>query len=197
MEDNLVLSRRRRSRGNIEADNVDDEVEKVLIVKKKEKEVLSKKVEKFDQDPLIRSFKTFAKAMDDWYIDPILGFVPGGVGDVSTAIISLYGVFVALVRVRSVPLALAMLLNSLLDMLIGLIPIVGVFGDLFFKSNVKNYKLIYGYVIGDEEIIEKVKKRAMITAIGIVIVSYLIYSLISLIMSLLNSTWDYVSSLMA
>ena len=73
--------------------------------------------------------------------DSILGFIPG-LGDVLTMISHLYivaqGVRVG-VRKR---IYAKMVLNALIDVLIGVIPGVGDIFDIFWKSNRKNAELL-------------------------------------------------------
>lgn len=73
--------------------------------------------------------------------DGILGFIPG-LGDVLTMVSHLYLVRQAFrVGVRKRIYAM-MILNALIDFLIGVIPGVGDIFDIFWKSNRKNAELL-------------------------------------------------------
>jgi len=73
--------------------------------------------------------------------DAILGLVPG-VGDAMTTLFALT-LLVQAVRMR-VPriIQLRMVFNTLLDLLIGVLPVVGDVADVFWKSNARNFALL-------------------------------------------------------
>jgi hypothetical protein len=79
--------------------------------------------------------------------DAILGLVPG-VGDALTTIFALT-LLVQAVRLR-VPkiVQLRMVFNTLLDLGVGLLPVVGDVADVFWKSNARNFALLERHVGG-------------------------------------------------
>ncbi len=70
-------------------------------------------------------------------IDPILGLIPG-VGDIISAILSFYIVFVAVLHHISVGKIVHMILNIGFDLVIGSIPLIGDAFDFVIKPNTKN-----------------------------------------------------------
>ena len=113
-------------------------------------------------------------AMDQWFLDPILGFFIPGLGDVITASLTIPFIFTSIFKLRSIPLTLAIISNCLIDLLIGLIPVIGDIGDFAYKSYKRNYFLIVGYVNNDPEVIKEINSKALwacalITVISIVI----------------------------
>ncbi len=121
------------------------------------------------------------KIMDKYHLDPILGLFPG-IGDIITSLGCLPSVYLCLVRIKSIPLTLAVVLNVLVDSLIGMIPFwIGNICDFFNRSYLKNWRLIVGYVDGDEDIIHEINKKAVISAILIALMCYLIYLLFHLV----------------
>ncbi|MBX9789686.1 MAG: DUF4112 domain-containing protein [Pirellulales bacterium] len=73
-------------------------------------------------------------------LDPIIGLIPG-VGDALTTAISLY-VVVAAQRLGAPRIVVArMLVNVLVDALLGAVPILGDVFDVWFKANVRNLAL--------------------------------------------------------
>ena len=116
---------------------------------------MEKNKEKLFSHPVYRMMTRMARAMDNYYVDPLLGFVvPSGIGDTLTALISLPYVWFSLFVVKSVPLTIAVINNILRDTLIGMIPFfVGDVWDIFYRSYGKNLKLITGYINGDEKIV--------------------------------------------
>ena len=101
--------------------------------------------------PSIQRVRKIANLMDSAFtvpvirkkigLDPILGMIPGG-GDTIALLIALYTVWVAYEVGMPRPILLRMLVNVLVDTLIGLIPVVGDISDFFFKSNMMNLKLL-------------------------------------------------------
>lgn len=138
---------------------------------------------------IARSAKTY---LDDYYLDPILGFFLPGIGDAIMGMFSLPFVYLALFKIRSIPLALALVYNILIDCLLGMIPFfIGDVFDLFNKAFKKNYRLIVGFVEEDQNIISEVKSRATYMAIAIGVLIFLIYKMIDWLGQLI----DYISSL--
>lgn len=86
--------------------------------------------------------ETIARWMDARYIDPIIGFVLPGVGDVLGTAIGLYTVLLAR-RLGYPNVILArMILNLSLDGLFGAIPLLGSVFDLFHRANTRNLELL-------------------------------------------------------
>ena len=77
-------------------------------------------------------------------LDPILGLIPG-LGDLTTplfaALLLLHGVRMRIPRV----IQLRMLINAVIDLLIGFVPVVGDFFDFGWKANVRNLALLERY----------------------------------------------------
>lgn len=135
------------------------------------------------------------RVMDDLIfgigLDPFLGFLPAGSGDIISSITALPSIYVALFKVRSIPLTLAVIKNMLVDMLVGAIPMLGNVLDFFYRSHHKNYQLIINYIEGDKQTIEEVNRGAWFMAILILIISTMIYFVIKL----LSMFWDWIVGL--
>ena len=145
----------------------------------------------------IKELKTYklieaiAKVMDQYYVDPLLGLVPT-VGDAVTSLLTLPYLYFSMFKLRSIPLTLALLCNMLIDFAMGVIPFwIGDVLDFFNRSYIKNYRLITGYVEGDEEMIKSVDRRAWWMAALIVILCLLIWFLIKLAVW----AWDWFAGL--
>ena len=78
-------------------------------------------------------------------LDALLGLVPGG-GDILSAILALYIVSISVRSGLPDLMIRKMLMNIAIDLVIGLVPIVGDAGDFVFKSNVKNLRILNGYL---------------------------------------------------
>ena len=95
-----------------------------------------------DPDRELARVRTLARVMDGYFVDPLIGFVLPGIGDVIGSLIGFYIVFVALRRRVSPVIIARMILNLGLDAVLGIIPIVGDAFDLGFKANQKNVDLL-------------------------------------------------------
>ncbi len=103
--------------------------------------------------PLYRFMQRSEKWMDRYFVDPLLGLLlPGGWGDALSGLLALPAIYYSLWVVRSVPLTLAVTLNVLADVVLGLLPFMaGDVIDFFFRSYGRNMRLITGYVNGDKQ----------------------------------------------
>lgn len=77
-------------------------------------------------------------------LDPILDLVPG-VGSILGAISSLYIFWIASQLKVPREVYIKMIVNILIDFIIGEIPLLGIILDTFFKSNVKNFEMLQPY----------------------------------------------------
>lgn len=159
-------------------------------------EAKRRKREMIEDSSAYRATQTIAKWMDKFFLDPLLGFLPGGVGDVISQALVLPFIYVSAFQVRSVPLTLAVIYNALVDMVIGLIPFwIGNICDIFKRSYLQNCKLIVGFVEDDKEIIAEVNRKATLTGVLIVVLCVLIYLLVSLVVRLGTWLWDTVGAM--
>lgn len=146
-----------------------------------------------------RLMQATARVMDRYYLDPIVGFLLPGYGDVVTALLVAPFLYVSAVKVRSLPLTLAMLCNVLLDVLVGLLPFfVGTILDFVSKSYTKNARLVEGFVAGEKEIISQVNRKALLLALMVVLLILLIIGLVLLLVELtklVGDAWSWLCGL--
>jgi hypothetical protein len=77
-------------------------------------------------------------------IDPLLDLIPG-VGNIIAVSFSFYLVWIGLkLKIPRDKIA-EMIGNIFLDFLIGAVPVLGTIGDVFYKSNLKNLKILKQY----------------------------------------------------
>lgn len=143
--------------------------------------------EAIKQTTAYRMVKLIALWMDQRFLDPIIGVLLPSVGDVLTSFLSLPYLYLSMVKIKSIPLTLAIIYNMLLDILIGLIPFVGVVGDIFKRAFARNALLIEGYVEGRQAVIREVERKAVWMALLIVLFFFLIYWMIVSVVKL--SEW--------
>lgn len=74
-------------------------------------------------------------------IDPIIGLIPG-IGDWIGGLASLYFLVYAVVLEAKASVVLRMLLNILIDIIFGAIPLLGEIFDVGWKANIKNARLL-------------------------------------------------------
>lgn len=92
--------------------------------------------------PDIERARTLARVLDHYMVDPLLGLVLPGAGDLIGSLLGLYMVGVA-VRRRMSPVIIArMLLNLALDAALGAVPVLGDVADFAFRSNQRNLALL-------------------------------------------------------
>lgn len=116
--------------------------------------------------------------MDRRLLDPLIGLVLPGFGDALTSVLAVPYLYLSIVKLKSIPLTLAIICNILLDVLIGIIPYIGVVGDVFKRAFTRNAALIKGYVEGDRAIMQEIDRKAMGMAFLIVILCGLIYAMV-------------------
>ena len=172
---------------NSEVELADEQEDQQLTHEKEER----RKV--LEQDWSYRMVKWIATAMDKWFIDPIIGFVVPGLGDIFTSVMTVPFIYVALCRVKSVPLTLAIIYNTLMDVLIGIIPLLGDVFDFFNRSYKQNYAMIVGFVEGDKRITRMVNGKTVQFFILIIMICFIIYCLVGWIIT----AWQYVLTLLA
>ena len=88
-------------------------------------------------------------------LDPVLGMFPGR-GDIVTAGLSFYIVWIAIQMKAPQEVVSKMLENIVMVFVIGIIPVLGDLSDFVFKSNSRNLRLLEEYAtrnVIDAEII--------------------------------------------
>ena len=104
--------------------------------------------------------KQFAELLDSKFripgtdirfgIDPIIGLLPG-IGDWIGGLASLYFLIYAAILEARIPVLLRMLLNILLDVVIGTIPLLGEIFDVSWKANLRNAELLEEHIQNAEQ----------------------------------------------
>lgn len=123
--------------------------------------------------------RQMAYVMDRYYLDPIIGLIPGGWGDTLQAIMVVPFVWFSMTVIRSVPLTLALTYYALRDIAVGLIPFfLGNVLDVFNRSYARNMHLVQGFLDDDPEVVSEVNRKAWLFAVAIVVCLALIILLI-------------------
>ncbi|HUS29966.1 MAG TPA: DUF4112 domain-containing protein [Kofleriaceae bacterium] len=85
---------------------------------------------------------TVARVLDNYMIDPLIGLVIPGGGDVIGSLLGVYTVMIAVRRKVSPVIIARMIMNLGLDAVMGFIPFIGDLVDFGFKANQKNVALL-------------------------------------------------------
>src|SRR4051812_47282655 len=103
------------------------------------------------ENPQLRNLQTLAKLMDSQFripgtdfrfgMDAIIGLIPG-VGDLTTFGISGFMLFIMAKNGASGCVLARMMLNVVIDTIVGAIPLFGDLFDFAYKSNTKNVRLM-------------------------------------------------------
>jgi hypothetical protein len=140
-----------------------------------------------------QSMQSFTRYMDRFYLDAVIGLIPGW-GDAVALLCVVPFVYFSMCIIKSIPLTLAVLNNALRDVLLGMIPFfIGDVIDIFHRANMKNMAMIQGFIDGDEAIIKQVNRRALQSAIVLLV----LLLLIALMIWALISFGSYLYSLIA
>ena len=93
-------------------------------------------------DRELQRVQTLARVLDTYLVDPLLGLLLPGAGDLAGSVLGLYAVGLALRR-RVSPVVIArMLLNLSFDALLGAVPLLGDLFDLGFRAHQRNVRLL-------------------------------------------------------
>ena len=140
-----------------------------------------------------QSMLSLTRYLDRFYLDAIIGLIPGW-GDALALLCVVPFVYFSMCIIKSIPLTLAVLNNALRDVLLGMIPFfIGDVIDIFHRANMKNMAMIQGFIDGDEAIIKQVNRRALQSAIVLLV----LLLLIALMIWALVSFGSYLYSLIA
>lgn len=137
-----------------------------------------------------KAVKIVADMMDKYAIDPIVGLLLPGTGDLIGALTALPCLYVSIAKVKSTALTLAIINNMLIDVFLGIIPWVGEIFDIFYQSNLRSYYLVRGFVENDEKIVQTVNRKAAWTVVSIVVVLILIILMFCLVVSAATSLFN-------
>ncbi len=142
-----------------------------------------------------QSMQSFTRYMDRFYLDAVIGLIPGW-GDAVALLCVVPFVYFSMCIIKSIPLTLAVLNNALRDVLLGMIPFfIGDVIDIFHRANMKNMAMIQGFIDGDEAIIKQVNRRALQSAIVLLVLLLLIALMIWALISFGSYLYTVIASI--
>jgi len=131
--------------------------------------------ERLNDSNAYKAMEQVQKLMDTYYLDGVIGLLPFGIGDILAALFAVLYVWFAVAKVRSIPLSLAIINNS-----------------LFHKANRQNMELVRGFVEGDKDVIRDVNRKAIQSALLIVLMVVIIIAMMVLVVSLTGWIWHNI-----
>ncbi len=144
-----------------------------------------------------QSMQSFTRYLDRFYLDAVIGLIPGW-GDAVALLCVVPFVYFSMCIIKSIPLTLAVLNNALRDVLLGMIPFfIGDVIDIFHRANMKNMAMIQGFIDGDEAIIKQVNRRALQSAIVLLVLLLLIALMIWALISFGSYLYSVIASVFA
>ncbi|SHL81860.1 protein of unknown function [Xylanibacter ruminicola] len=142
-----------------------------------------------------QSMQSLTRYMDRFYLDAVIGLIPGW-GDAVALLCVVPFVYFSMCIIKSIPLTLAVLNNALRDVLLGMIPFfIGDVIDIFHRANMKNMAMIQGFIDGDEAIIKQVNRRALQSAIVLLVLLLLIALMIWALVSFGSYLYSVIASI--
>ena len=160
---------------------------------KDEKRLLQRK--RLMDNKVYQTMNDITRYMDRYYLDAIIGIIPGW-GDIITIFCAVPFIYFSTRVIKSMPLTLAIINNALRDVLLGMIPFfVGDIIDVFHRANTKNMAMIQGFVDGNEIVIKEVNRKAIQSAIVLIILLILIALMIWALVSFGSYLYSLIVSI--
>ncbi|HEY5923634.1 MAG TPA: DUF4112 domain-containing protein [Kofleriaceae bacterium] len=94
------------------------------------------------RDTELDRVRFLARVLDRYLVDPLIGLVIPGGGDVLGSLLGVYTVMIAARRKVSPVIIARMLMNLAADAVIGFVPFIGDLFDIGFKANQRNVELL-------------------------------------------------------
>lgn len=94
------------------------------------------------RDSELDRVRSLARVLDGYFIDPLIGLVLPGAGDVIGSMLGIYVISIAARRKVSPVIIARMLMNLAADTSIGFIPLLGDIFDFKFKAHKRNVELL-------------------------------------------------------
>ena len=161
---------------------------------KDEKRLLQRK--RLMDNKVYQTMNNITRYMDRYYLDALIGVIPGW-GDMITLFCVVPFIYFSTHVIKSIPLTLAIINNALRDILLGMIPFfIGDVIDVFHRANTKNMAMIQGFVDGNETVIKEVNRKALQSAVVLIILLILIALMIWALVSFGSYLYSLIASIL-
>jgi len=128
--------------------------------------------------------RTITRVLDHYLVDPLLGLLLPGAGDLIGSLLGLYVVGLAVQRKTSPVIIARMLLNLALDAGLGVVPIVGDLADFAFKANEKNLALLSARPTGGKATARDWLFVGGAALVFVAVIALVIYGVVALVRAL-------------
>ena len=125
--------------------------------------------------------RTLTRVLDHHLVDPLLGLVLPGAGDLIGSVLGLYVVGVALQRRTSPVIIARMLVNLALDAGFGLVPVLGDIADFAYRANTRNLALLTERPIGGRATPRDWLIVGGAAALFVAVIALVIYGIVALV----------------
>ncbi len=119
-------------------------------------------------------------------LDPIIGLIPGG-GDTLSALLSGYIIIEAATLGLPREALIRMVMNVLLDTVVGSVPIFGDIFDVFSKANLRNMQIVESHLKSPEPREKAGKFLIVLLIVGLLMLAIAVGGITVLVLSLLNN----------
>ncbi len=121
-------------------------------------------------------------------LDPILGLIPGG-GDTISAGLSSYIIIEAARMGLPREALIRMVMNVLIDTVVGSVPIFGDIFDVFSKANLRNMQIVESHVKAPQPSAKADKLFIGLLIVGLIIFAVVVGGISLLVLSLISNLW--------
>jgi hypothetical protein len=125
--------------------------------------------------------RTLTRVLDHYLVDPVLGLVLPGAGDLIGSVLGLYVVGIALQRRTSPVIIARMLLNLALDAAFGFVPVLGDIADFAYKANTRNLALLSERSIGGRATARDWLVVGGAALVFVAVIALVIYGIVALV----------------
>ncbi len=121
-------------------------------------------------------------------LDPIIGLIPGG-GDTVSAALSGYIIVEAALMGLPREALVRMVMNLLLDTVVGSVPVLGDVFDVFSKANLRNMQIVESHVKSPQPSAKADKLFIGLLIVGLLMFAVAVGVITVLVLSLINNIW--------
>jgi hypothetical protein len=121
-------------------------------------------------------------------LDPIIGLIPGG-GDTISAALSGYIIIEAALMGLPREALVRMVMNLLIDTVVGSVPVLGDVFDVVSKANLRNMQIVESHVKAPQPSAKADKLFIVLLIVGLLVLTIAVGGLTVLVLSLLNNLW--------
>lgn len=133
-------------------------------------------------DRALRVAETIARVMDGLHLDPVIGLLAPGAGDVIGAGLGIYPVWLAWRHGAPGRLIARMLLNLSVDLVAGAVPVLGDVWDFFFRAHRRNAALLRARLAEGGEIVAAPRDGLVVAGAALVFLAALSIPIVLLVL---------------